>query len=179
MKSIKDLLKALYKAKPELITEHKRLVETLRHGSKEEQEKEAASQLKELKEMIKKSDSEEDKANEKKMKEKYKSSIEKPKTPKEEENEVRARVGAKTLKKADEPGDVKLSSGKTIQEAQDTRSTTLVPNENLSHQVSAKDIAEPSANPVPGGPVAPNKSVVSPGGYGRLLFESLCVFVWL
>lgn len=95
---MKEILKALYKANPELITEHKRLVETLRHGSKEERKKEAAAQLKELKEMIKKGDSEEDIANEKKMKEKYKSSIEKPKTPKQEENEVRSRYGLKPLK---------------------------------------------------------------------------------
>jgi hypothetical protein len=95
----KKLLKSLYKTKPELIEEHRRLVEILRHGSKSEQKKEAAKQLKELKQMIK-GDSEEDKANEKKMKEKYKTFIEKPKTPEQEENEVRARYGMKPLKKA-------------------------------------------------------------------------------
>lgn len=48
----KDQLKELYKAKPELIQEHKRLVEILRSGTEEEQRKEAEKQLKELKEML-------------------------------------------------------------------------------------------------------------------------------
>jgi hypothetical protein len=47
-------LKELYKAKPELVEEHKRLVNVLRSGSPSEQKKEAAKQLKELKEMLKK-----------------------------------------------------------------------------------------------------------------------------
>lgn len=53
---LKELLKSLYKAKPELIEEHKRLVDTLRSGSKTEQLKEAKRQLKELKEMVGKAD---------------------------------------------------------------------------------------------------------------------------
>lgn len=53
---LKELLKSLYKAKPELVEEHKRLVETLRSGSKAEQLKEADRQLKELKEMVGKAD---------------------------------------------------------------------------------------------------------------------------
>ena len=53
---LKDLLKSLYKAKPELIEEHKRLVDTLRTGSKKEQLKEAVRQLKELKELVEKED---------------------------------------------------------------------------------------------------------------------------
>jgi len=47
-------LKDLYKAKPELVEEHKRLVDVLRFGSSSEQKKEAEKQLKELKEMLKK-----------------------------------------------------------------------------------------------------------------------------
>lgn len=47
-------LKELYKAKPELIQEHKRLVHVLRSGSSSEQKKEAEKQLKELKEMLNK-----------------------------------------------------------------------------------------------------------------------------
>jgi hypothetical protein len=50
----KKQLKDLYKAKPELVEEHKRLVNVLRSGSPSEQKKEAAKQLKELKEMLKK-----------------------------------------------------------------------------------------------------------------------------
>jgi len=53
---LKDELKALYKAKPELIEEHKRLVNVLRTGSKKEQAAEAERQLKELKEMVGKAD---------------------------------------------------------------------------------------------------------------------------
>lgn len=53
---LKDLLKSLYKAKPELIEEHKRLVDVLRSGSKKEQVAEAERQLKELKEMVEKGD---------------------------------------------------------------------------------------------------------------------------
>lgn len=53
---LKEELKNLYKAKPELIEEHKRLVDVLRTGSKKEQIKEAERQLKELKEMISKAD---------------------------------------------------------------------------------------------------------------------------
>lgn len=53
---LKELLKSLYKAKPELIEEHKRLVDTLRSGSKKDQLKEAKRQLKELKEMVGKAD---------------------------------------------------------------------------------------------------------------------------
>lgn len=53
---LKELLKSLYKAKPELVEEHKRLVDTLRTGSKKEQLKEAGRQLKELKEMVEKDD---------------------------------------------------------------------------------------------------------------------------
>lgn len=53
---LKEELKELYKSKPELIDEHKRLVSILRSGSKKEQLEEAAKQLKELKEMIKKAD---------------------------------------------------------------------------------------------------------------------------
>lgn len=50
----KKQLKDLYKAKPELVEEHRRLVNVLRSGSPSEQKKEAAKQLKELKEMLKK-----------------------------------------------------------------------------------------------------------------------------
>lgn len=53
---LKEELKNLYKAKPELIEEHKRLVDVLRSGSKKEQIKEAERQLKELKEMVGKAD---------------------------------------------------------------------------------------------------------------------------
>lgn len=53
---LKELLKTLYKAKPELVEEHKRLVETLRSGSKKEQLKEAKRQLEELKNMVDKAD---------------------------------------------------------------------------------------------------------------------------
>ena len=53
---LKEELKNLYKAKPELIEEHKRLVDVLRTGSKKEQIKEAERQLKELKEMVGKAD---------------------------------------------------------------------------------------------------------------------------
>lgn len=53
---LKEELKSLYKAKPELIEEHKRLVGVLRSGSKKEQIKEAERQLKELKEMVGKAD---------------------------------------------------------------------------------------------------------------------------
>jgi hypothetical protein len=56
MEMLKDELKALYKAKPELIEEHKRLVDVLRTGSKKEQAAEAERQLKELKEMVGKAD---------------------------------------------------------------------------------------------------------------------------
>jgi phage host-nuclease inhibitor protein Gam len=56
MEMLKDELKALYKAKPELIEEHKRLVDVLRTGSKKEQVAEAERQLKELKEMVGKAD---------------------------------------------------------------------------------------------------------------------------
>lgn len=56
MEMLKDELKALYKAKPELIEEHKRLVNILRSGSKKEQAAEAERQLKELKEMVGKAD---------------------------------------------------------------------------------------------------------------------------
>ncbi len=52
----KEQLMELYKAKPELIEEHKRLVETLRTGSKKKQLEEASKQLKELKEMMDKGD---------------------------------------------------------------------------------------------------------------------------
>lgn len=52
----KEQLMELYKAKPELIEEHKRLVETLRTGSKKKQMEEASKQLKELKEMMDKGD---------------------------------------------------------------------------------------------------------------------------
>jgi len=51
---LKELLKSLYKSKPELVEEHRRLVDTLRSGSRPEQLKEAGRQLKELKEMVKK-----------------------------------------------------------------------------------------------------------------------------
>lgn len=53
---LKEELKNLYKTKPELIAEHKRLVNILRTGSKKEQLKEASKQLKELKEMMDKAD---------------------------------------------------------------------------------------------------------------------------
>jgi len=56
MEMLKEELKNLYKAKPELIEEHKRLVDVLRTGSKKEQIKEAERQLKELKEMVGKAD---------------------------------------------------------------------------------------------------------------------------
>lgn len=56
MEMLKEELKRLYKAKPELIAEHKRLVGVLRSGSKKEQLKEAEKQLKELKEMVGKAD---------------------------------------------------------------------------------------------------------------------------
>lgn len=52
MLTVKEELMALYKAKPELIEEHKRLVGVLRSGSKKEQIDEAKRQLKELKEMM-------------------------------------------------------------------------------------------------------------------------------
>jgi len=53
---LKEELIALYKAKPELIEEHKRLVNVLRTGSKKQQVKEAERQLRELKEMMDKAD---------------------------------------------------------------------------------------------------------------------------
>ena len=53
---LKEELKSLYKAKPELVEEHKRLVDVLRTGSKKEQIQEAERQLKELKEMVGKAD---------------------------------------------------------------------------------------------------------------------------
>lgn len=56
MLTVKEELMALYKAKPELIEEHKRLVGVLRSGSKKEQVEEAKRQLKELKEMMAKKD---------------------------------------------------------------------------------------------------------------------------
>jgi len=49
----KELIE-LYKSKPELIDEHKKLVQVLRHGTDTEQKKEAERQLKELKEMLNK-----------------------------------------------------------------------------------------------------------------------------
>jgi hypothetical protein len=56
MEMLKEELKNLYKAKPELVEEHKRLVDVLRSGSKKEQIQEAERQLKELKEMVGKAD---------------------------------------------------------------------------------------------------------------------------
>jgi hypothetical protein len=59
----KEKLKSLYKAKPELINEHKRLVNILRSGTPEEQKKEAEKQLKELKEMLAEEDNNLNKTN--------------------------------------------------------------------------------------------------------------------
>ena len=56
MQTSKQELLELYKAKPELIEEHKRLVDILRHGSKKKQMDEASRQLKELKGMMEKKD---------------------------------------------------------------------------------------------------------------------------
>jgi len=56
MLTSKEELIELYKAKPELIEEHKRLVDILRHGSKKNQLDEASRQLKELKGMMEKKD---------------------------------------------------------------------------------------------------------------------------
>lgn len=56
MLTSKEELIELYKAKPELIQEHKRLVDILRHGSKKKQMEEAARQLNELKGMMEKKD---------------------------------------------------------------------------------------------------------------------------